>query len=71
MTVPVSVVHLARRLLLLPVLIVALYVVLVEATASPPADQPAWGGQTYPGANAAGGGLSNKPFAHGEARRMR
>ena len=70
MTVPVPVVHLARRLLLLPILIVALYVVLVEATASPPADRPAWGGQVAPGASAVDG-LSNKPFAHGEARRMR
>jgi hypothetical protein len=41
-----SLARLARRLVLVPVLIVALWVVLVDATAAPPADRATGGRST-------------------------
>ena len=57
-------VALARRLLLVPILVVALYVVSVEAPAAPPGDRGWWGPSVS-------GKLEHQPSVKGDARRMR
>ena len=56
----------ARKLLLVPVLAFALLVVLVEATAAPPAGK-GWNSPTHTSAY----GLTDKPSFGGDGRRMR
>ena len=57
-------VALARKLLLVPILVIALYVVIVEATAAPPTERGPWISQPD-------GVLEHKPFGRGDGRRMR
>jgi hypothetical protein len=61
-SVPLTAANLGRRLLLVPILILAMFVVLVEATAAPPADR----GPQFDG----GGSMNYKPIARGDGRRM-
>ncbi len=70
MILPAPIASFARKLLLVPILLVAMYVVLVEATAAPPGSSVNTGTQAAP-APAPAWGLSIKPYAGGDARRMR
>ena len=64
---PVSLARPARKLLIVPVLVAGLYVASVEAPAAPPEGRGNWGAE----ADAGGNGLSKKPYATGDGRRMR
>ncbi len=61
-------VRMARRLLLVPVLVIALYAVVLDAPAKAPS--PSSGGGTWQSAPAYPA-LQNRPYGVGDGRRMK